>query len=276
MQRGPLLALPLVIVAAQLSGCALFDRSSSIEDALETMPHTVTRVTFVDDAGAERLDLELSPPLEDTTIAEGDVEWEVTGYDGDDVGRVWKIDDDVDLDAVEEADSSVTVVPDAHLVVTGSLTREVLSTVADDTESLVDSGSFEDLVDSTDDVEVGDLVRGDAVCAIDDPRVPPEQLEASGLADLSRPDTSGFFVHDGEVRAVMIFDDGDAADEAADEREAFLADGTSPVSGVPYSEFGSYDVASDGKQVRIDVEYDDPGDLPAVIRRGDLPSICVP
>jgi hypothetical protein len=278
MPRGPLLVLPLVLVAPLVTGCALFDRSSSLDDALETMPHTVTRVTFVDDAGADRLDLELAPRLDDDPITDDDVEWEVTGYDGEDVGRVWKIDEDVDLEGLEDADPSFTVLPDAHLVVSGPLTRSVLSTVSDDTESLVDSGSFEDLADSTDDVEVADLTRQDAVCSLGDSRIPPEQLAATGLADLSRPDASGFFVHgdDGEVRAVMLFADGDAADEAADERETFLADGTSPVSGVPYSEFGSYEVETDGEQVRIEVEYDDPDDVSAVLRRRDYPSVCVP
>ena len=278
MQRGSLLALPLMVLAPLLTGCALFDPSSSLEDALETMPHTVSRVTFVDRAGAERLDLDLVPGLERTSLTADDVEWGVAGYEGEDLARVWKIDEDVDLDDVDATSSSFEVLPDAHLVVAGALTDEVLSVVADDQDSLVDSGSFEVLVDSTDDVEVADLSRGDAVCSLGDLRPRSKQLEAAGIADLTAPDSSGFFVHgdDGQVRTVMLFGDGDTAAEAADEREALLTDGASPVSGVPYSEFGSYDVESDGEQVRIDVEYDDPGDAAAVLARRDYPSICVP
>jgi hypothetical protein len=153
----------------------------------------------------------------------------------------------------------------------------VLSVVADDQDSLVDSGSFEDLVDSTDDVEVADLSRQDAVCDFGDLRATPEQVEATGVAELARPDQTGFFVHDdGETRSVMVFGDADDAEGAAGEREDLLAEGTSPISGVPYSEFGDFDVEVGGDQVRIDIDYADPKDISAVITRRDYPSVCAP
>jgi hypothetical protein len=278
MQRGALLALPMMLVIVSLTGCALFNRSSTLDDALETMPDYVTRVVFVDHgAVSEGLDVDRAPLPEDVPFSADDVEWEVTGSDGEGFGRVWKIDDDIDLDDVDEV-VTFAVVPDAHLVVAGPLTDGVLSVVDDDHDSLVDSGSFDDLVDSTDDVEVADLSRADAVCSLGDSRLPPDQLAASDAAGLTRPHEAGFFVHgdDGRVRSVLRFGDSDKAEEAADEREELLADGTSPVSGVPYSEFGSYEVEADDEQVRIDIEYDEPTDVSAVLARRDYPSICLP
>ena len=41
--------------------------------------------------------------LEDAPFSAQDVEWEIVGYDGDDgFGRVWKMNDDLDLDDVAD------------------------------------------------------------------------------------------------------------------------------------------------------------------------------
>jgi hypothetical protein len=326
MRRGSLLTLPILLIPTSLTGCGIFDGSSSLEDALEVMPGDVDRVTFFDrEAAVERvgddleqlpsrteLDRYLSVMLEDAPFSAADIDWEVVGYVDDSFGRAWRMNDDLDLDDVaddlvelgyeQEDDSgdlrtleigldqvddehpyllsmqSVTIVPDEHLIITGPLGPDLADVVADDEESAVDTGAFEDLVDSTDDVEVADLVRDDTVCALGEARLSPEQLAASGVTELGRPDETAFFVYgdEGETRSVLRFADDGAAEDDADAREEFLADGTSPISGVPYSEFGDFAVEADGDQVRIDIDYDDPRDVSAVVTRRDYPSVCVP
>ena len=344
MQRGALLALPLLLAATGLTGCGLLDGSSSLDDALESMPGTITRVTFFDRAAAtervglddldtdtsdedfdayvekaqdlpwrSELDLHLLQMLEAAPFSAQDVEWEAVGYDAEGAfGRVWKMNDDLDLEEVvdglvdlgfeedgsgdsttltigtDEIDpakaaylvllQNLVVVPDEHLMITGPLAAEMADVVADDAESAVDTDAFEDLIDSTDDVEVADLARNDAVCSLGSSRVSPEQLDATGVAELGRPDKTAFLVHgdEGDTRSVLVFGDEDAAEDDAGAREEFLAEGTSPISGVPYSEFGDFEVEPDGEQVRIDIEYDDPRDISAVLTRGDYPSVCVP
>ena len=341
MRRSLIPVLALTLVGASLTGCGLFGGSSSLDDALEVVPSSVDQVIFFDRAAAvERLgldELDADPSEEElhsyvegsrelpyfTTLDSSvvqmldtapfsaqDVDWEVTIYEGDDgFGRVWRMNDDLDLDDVadELVDSgfeeesgegrslsidleeigtdkpylipmqTVTLLPDDHLIVTGPLADDVLEVIADDADSAVDDDTFEDLVDSTDDVEVAQMARDDKACQ-EIERLSPEQLEASGIDELGHPEETGFFVHgdEADVRSVLLFDDDDAAEEDAEAREDFLADGSSPVSGVPYEEFAEWEIDTDGKQERIDLDYDDPQDVSAVISRGDFVSVCAP
>jgi hypothetical protein len=344
MRRASVIALPLSLIATTLTGCGLFGGSSSLDDALEVVPGSVTEVTFFDrEAVAERFELDdvdgdsseaeiteyvekaqefpfgteldtyLFQMLEDASFSALDIDWEVTGYEGDDgFGRVWKMRDGLDLDEVaddlvdagyereqsgdtttltiglDEIDQgengyfvtmlTVALVPDEHLIVTGPLAVDVLDVVADDADSAVDTEAFEDLVDSTDDAEVAVLARDDAACSLGTGRPASEQAEAIELDALGHPEQTGFFVHgnEGDARSVLAFDDEEAAEEDAQAREDFLADGTSRVSGVPSSEFGDWEIEADGDQVRIDIEYDDPRSIPAVISRRDYLSVCAP
>ncbi len=344
MRRSLVPPLVLSLVGTSLTGCGLFGGSSSLDDALEVVPGSATRVIFFDRAAAiERLDVDeidadsseheideyvnavrelpwsseldsyLLTMLEDAPFTAQDVEWEVTSYDNDDgFGRVWRMNDDLDLDDViddlkelgfEEEGSdddahalhidledvgedqsyptpllNITVVPDEHLIIGGPQAADVADVVADDADSAVDTDAFEDLIDSTDDVELADLSRDDMACALGFSRLSPEQVEASGVEELGHPDEVGFFVHgdEAETRSVLQFADDGAAEDDAEAREKFLEEGSSPISGVPYSEFGSWDVEADGDQVRIDIDYDDPQDVPALVSRGDYLSFCTP
>jgi hypothetical protein len=341
MTRAAVLSLSLALVATSLTGCGLFGGSTTLGDALEVVPASADRVTFVDRVAiAERFEVDDVEPgasedeidhyletgrefpygtslvtyltvMQDAPFSDLDVEWEVTIGEGDEgFAQVWKMRDDLDLDVVgdelvdlgfEEQDADgdsrslsvdlaqiapaepylvalreVTLVPDEHLMIAGPDADGVQEVVKDDADSAVDSDRFEDLVDGTDDIEVADLARGEAACSSPERPLTPEQLEASGLEELGTPEERGYFVHgeDGETRAVLRFDDEDAAGDDAQAREAFLDEGTSPISGVPYSEFGDWAVEADGDRVRIDIDYDEPEIIPAVIGRGDYPSIC--
>jgi hypothetical protein len=343
MQRAAVLAVPLALLMASLTGCGLLGDSSRLDDALEVVPASADRVTFVDRAAiAERFEVdevetgadeseldeyaqaglefpwstELGPYLlvmQDAPFSELDIEWEVLASDSDDgFARAWKMQDDLDLDQVgdqlvedygfeEDGDDdarelridlsdvaeehpylvsimNVTIVPDEHLMITGPNADDVLEAVQDDADSAVDADRFDDLVDGTDDIEVADLGRGDAACSAGDRPLTPEQLAASGLEELGAPEERGFFVHgqEGDTRAVLLFGDEQAAEDDADARRDFLEEGTSPVSGVPYSEFGDWTVEAEDERVRIDIEYDEPRDVAAVISRGDYPSVCIP
>jgi hypothetical protein len=342
MLRAGVLSVPLVLVATSLSGCGLLGGSSSLDDALEVVPGSAERIAFVDRAAiAERFEVDDVETGDDVTeieeyveaslefpmstklsrylvlmqeapFSELDIEWEISSFEGEEFVRVWKMQDDLDLDEVgdelvdelgfEERDGSadarfftidtaaidqehpylvslmnLTIVPDEHLMITGPGAEDALDAVNDDADSAVDSDSFEDLVDSTDDVEVAALARGDAACSSTGP-LSPEQLEASGMEELGRAEQHGFFVHgdEGDARSVLVFEDEEAAEDDAKAREAFLEDGTSPYSGVPYAEFGDWEIETDGVQVRIDVDYDEPETIPAVISRGDYLGVCAP
>ncbi len=344
MRRSLVPGLAIVLVGPALTGCGLFGSSSSLDDALEVVPSSASRVIFFDRAAAmERLDVDeidsdsgeaeideyvdavlelpwstaldqyLLTMLEDAPFTAQDVDWEVTGYDNDSgFGRVWRMDDDLDLDDViddlkelgyqEEGSGGdvhvlsidlqdvgedlpyltplldLTIVPDEHLVITGPLAEDVADVVADDADSAVDTDAFEDLVDSTDDIELADLARDDLACSLGTSRLTPEQQEASGLEELGHPEEVGFFVHgdEPETRSVLKFDSDEAADDDAEAREEYLDEASSPVSGVPYSEFGDWEIEADGDQLRIDISYDDAKDVPAVVSRGDYLSVCAP
>jgi len=282
--------LALVLAAGSLAGCALIDRSSPLEEALETLPDSVTRVAFVDrERVAERLGIEdarsydenaarlpaptdldahFAPSVERMPFTVLDVAWEVVAWEGERRGHVWKADDDLDVDEVvdhlvaagydDQRDGDVhrltadpadldpevrphlrefpvlVVIPDEHLFATGELTAEVVATVEDDVDSLVDADAFEELVDDPDDVEVTEMDR-EVEC-------PPGSPEPA-------PERSAVFVQgdDPTLRAVLFFgSDGDAEDAA--ER---LPDGD-----------------ADGDRVVFETEPEDAADVPELL--GDV------
>ena len=155
----------------------------------------------------------------------------------------------------------------------------MLDVVADDADSAVDTDAFEDLVDSTDDVEVADLARDDMACSRSAERLSPEQLEASGIDELGHPEETGFFVHgdEGDTRSVLQFERrrcGRGRRRRPARSSSPTAPRRSPASRTPSS--ASWEIETDGEQVRIDIDYDDPEDVSAVISRGDYLSVCPP
>ena len=335
--RRPLLlpSLCLALIGSSLTGCGLFGGSSHLEDALEVVPASVSSVRFFDRAAAmERLDVKeldadasdeeideyveasqtfpsytaldqyLLPMLEHAPFSAQDVDWEVDGSDADNgFGRVWKMDDDLDLDDVideledsgydaEDVDDgtrlsielgeidddeqylvalqTVTILPGDHLMVTGPLADDFLEAIADDADSAVDKDTFEDLVDSTDDAEFAALARDDLPCR--SMNATPEQADA--FDSLGRPEQTGFFVHgdDGDARSVLLFGDDDAADDDAKARGEYLAEGVNAMSGEPFDEYADWEVEADGERVHVDLEFDEPRILLAVIQSGDYTS----
>ena len=251
--------LALVLVTGWFAGCALIDRSSPLEEALETLPGSVERVAFVDreavnerlgiedarsyDQNADRLpaptdlDEHFAPSAERMPFTVLDVSWEVLAWEGDRTGHVWKTDDDLDVDGVvddlvaagyhEERDGDVhrlaaaprdldpevrsrlrdlrelVVIPDEHLFVTGDLAPDVVETVDDDVDSLVDTEAFEDLVDDPDDIEVTELTR-----KVECPPGSPEPT----------PERSAVFLHRDEttMSALLVYGSDDDAEAVAD------------------------------------------------------------
>lgn len=107
------LALLAVVAGTSLSGCALLDGSSRLEEALEYLPADDSTVTFVDRAAiAERVGdgepetaygTELSrwtAVMEDAAFDDADIEWEAIATSADGLARVWRMSDDLDFDAV--------------------------------------------------------------------------------------------------------------------------------------------------------------------------------
>jgi hypothetical protein len=297
----------LEVVPASLSEVRFVDRAAMLERLdVEELGSDPSDEELKDYIEASRefpaytgLDQYLVVMLEDAPFSAQDIDWEVAGYDADGgFGQVWRMDDDLDLDDVaddlvdagyQEEDSSdgrslsidlndvgedeqyfvtmqsLTILPDDHLIVTGPLTDDFVEVISDDADSAVDKDSFEELADGTDDAEFAALGRDDLACL--GTRVTAEGAEE--LEGLGHPEQTGFFVHgdDGETRSVLLFDDDQAAEDDAEEREDYLAGGTDPVSGQPFAEIAESEVDTDGPRVQVDLEFDEPQMVASVVSR---------
>lgn len=329
----------LSLLASGLAGCGLLDGSSSVEDALEYLPASATTVLFIDrGAMVERLgiddlstgasDDELSELLEaqqeegyvtllnawvrvmqDAAFSDLDVEWEASGTSTDE-GRVtvWKLDDDVDFDAVaddlvdagyergesggietfeasiEDADedglydgrypselTSLALVPDEHLVLYGA-TELAVDVANDDEDSLSDKGSFADLLDAAPDA--GDLEYAgltiEPLCGVG-ARITPEQ--AAELYDgIGHPDGGlALFADPDAVTAVRLFgEDGDAENDAKG-LGSYVED-----EGAAAGFDADLDIESDGKAVTAEASFDDRRTMVQAWNRVDGPFACPP
>lgn len=243
---APITGLVAVLACAPLSGCALLDGSSRVEEALEYLPAGATTVTFVDRAAlAERgagpdeaYATELarwSSAMQRAAFGEDDVEWEATATSDGTVGRVWKMTEGLDFDAVaadlEDAGYrrsgpedrptftadpaaadpdglvggrypavllTLALVPDEEVIVSGADVSALLDAVEDDADSLADSGAFGDLLEQAEDQDALEYaaLTLDAPCA----------AEGAAL----------YVASEEPVRAVRLFaDEASAEDDAA-------------------------------------------------------------
>ncbi len=171
-------ALVPVLAGASLSGCALLDGSSRLEEALEYLPADATAVAFLDRAALADPAYRAEPDtatsvLTDAGLTDADIEWaaSASGDEPDPPARVWKISDDVDVEvvaaALEEAgyersgprerptftagEVSLALDRDEEVIVSGPDVDALLDVVADDADSLADAGRFDDLLDHADD-----------------------------------------------------------------------------------------------------------------------------
>ncbi len=185
--------------------------------------------------GGTELDLYVRAMNDEAKFSALDVDWQVTwSLDQGPPIHGWKMDDDLDLDAVgddlaasgyEESESNglrtftadlsaadaaglvggkypavtmreVTLVPGQNLIVAGP-TDEALPVISEDAESLADAGSAAEVTDGLDKAEYVALELGEGVrCA--DARATPEILESAGLDALEHPEAVGFAILPGE------------------------------------------------------------------------------
>lgn len=327
----------LALLSTGLTGCGLLDGSSPVEDALEYLPADATTFLFVDRAAiADRLGLEdLSTGasedelqewadanqdegygtelnawvrvMQDAAFSDLDVEWEASGTSTDD-GRVtvWKLDDDVDFDAIaddladagyergesggietfeaslEDADenglyggrypaalTSLALVPDEHLVLSGAVELAV-DVAEDDEDSLSDEGSFADLLDQAPDA--GDLEYAgltlEPLCGAG-ARITPEQA-AQQYEGLGHPDGGlALFAAPDAVSAVRLFGDEADAEGDADGLESYL-DERASATGFDVD----LDVQADGKAVIAEASFDDRRTMVQAWSRVDGPFAC--
>ncbi|MBM7516137.1 hypothetical protein [Nocardioides nitrophenolicus] len=295
------------MTASSLSGCALLDGSSRLEEALEYLPADATTVTFVDRAAiAERVGdgspetaygTELSrwsEVMDEAAFDDSDVEWEAVAS-GEGVGRVWKMSDDLDFDAVAadledagyersgSADRPVftvdlaaadenglvggrypavwltlALVPDEELIVSGSEVSALLDAVADHADSLADAGSFGDLLDTAEDQD-GLEYAGLTVA-------PP-----CGGSARPGPDGMALFVTPDEVTGVRLFADDEAATADAEELTSSL-DEQAGDTGFD----ADLDVEADGRTVRAEAGPGDRRVMAQAWTRLDGPFACPP
>lgn len=327
----------LTLLPTGLAGCGLFEGSSSVEEALEYLPANATTVQFVDRAamderegledlatGASKEDLEqwrdamldegygsqLSPwlhPMQEAAFSDLDIEWEASGTSADD-GRVlvWKLDDDIDFDAVaddladagfergtsgdaetfeaslEDADenglydgrypaafTSFALVPDEHLVLSGAIDLAV-DVANDDEDSLSDEGSFADLLDRVPDAGALEFaaLTTEPLCGLGD-RVTPEQA-AQEFEGLSHPDGGeALFADPDAVTAVRLFTDDKDAESDAKGLGTYL-DERAAARGFDVD----LDVQADGDAVTAEASFDDRRAMVQAWSRADGPFAC--
>lgn len=337
--RLAVVATTLALLSTGLAGCGLLDGSSPVDDALEYLPASTTTVLFTHRAAMdERLGLddlatgasddelttwanaqedegygtELSPwlhPMQEAAFSDLDVEWEASGTSADD-GRVtvWKLDDDVDFDALaddlddagyergtsgvvetfeaglDDADedglydgrypavlSSLALVPDEHLVLSGAIGLAV-DVANDDEDSLSDEGSFAELLDRAPDA--GDLEHAgltiEPLCGAG-ARITPEQA-ARAYDGLGHPDGGvALFADPGAVTAVRLFGDDTDAEADAKGLRSYLDDRAS-ATGFDVD----LDVEADGDAVTAEASFDDRRTMVQSWSRVDGPFACLP
>lgn len=140
------LALGLALSCSALSGCALLDGSSRLEEALEHLPADATSLVFVDlTAGGEPGSW---PEVAKVPLELADVEWGVSATAPSGTVQVWKLSDDVDFDALpDRLPGGFAVVADEQVVVTGADLAGLQRVATDRADSLADEGSFAGLLD---------------------------------------------------------------------------------------------------------------------------------
>jgi len=281
MVRIPAVALSLVLAAVGLSGCALFEEigDDDLDDALELVPGDATSITFrrlgIDDNGKQ-----ITGGTE-PALSELDIVWMVTALDPEGVTRAYKVDEELDLDAVgddladagytedeiaghrhlfnEDQSSEVVLVPDEHLIFVGR-TRDTVETSVDvfedDADSVTDKGTFDDVLAGAEDPEFA-LLAKDPDCSTD---LTPEQVAASGTGDLGTPETTGFFMNgdDAATTSVLAFADEDDAEADLAARETYLDDGLLLRTREPMADLAEWEIERDGHLVKISYEYDEP------------------
>lgn len=232
---APVAALVPLLAGAALSGCALLDGSSRLEEALEYLPADAATVTFLDHAAGTDPAYRAGPgtgtsALADAGLTDADIAWEASATNGGGPGRldrVWKLSDDVDAEVVAAAlgdagyarsgprerptftagEVRLALDPDEQVLVSGSDVDALLDVVADDADSLADTGRFGDLLD-----HAGDQ----------------DELAYAALSLDTACDTTAtalFVPDDGPVRAVLGTGDGDAQveDDFAEPADAVRA-----------------------------------------------------
>lgn len=293
--RIPAVAASVVLVAG-LGGCALLDDvgDSDLDDALELVPGDATSVTFAHPEDAQDLG------IEGAGLSGDDVVWTVSAPKAEGRMHAYKMDEQLDLDGMGddlveagyaedeiaghrhflvEGQAAVVVVPDEHLLFVGR-SREVVEAAVevyeDDADSLTDAGTFDDLLSGTDDPHHALLVK-DPDC---DPGLSPARLEASGRTELGTPETMGFFIADhgdeAATSSVLVFGDDDSAATDFEARQAYLAGALLERTQEPLADIADWDIERDGRMVRIDYEYAEPGLARAAARRFDGFHACDP
>lgn len=248
--------LVLATLTTLLAACSGGGGGGGLQDALDLAPAGAARIDFRDRAGlSERLDIpedadadayvdaiidgrrvggttELTAYVE--TMAEGgaliddrDVVWELSGSVEEGGFTVYRVEDDVDLDALLDdlvsaglAESEIvgrrrasgeltevvdpynfindrsypfffrdtTIDTDEHLVILGDATEAILETLDGERDSVADAGTFDDLLAGADDAELVSVFTGPFAC--NDRQTDDADVPpelAAQLDDLGRP-----------------------------------------------------------------------------------------
>ena len=172
----------------------------------------------------------------------------------------------------------VLVDPDEDLVATGADLDRVVDVLEDDEDSLTDAGTFDDLADGVDDVELAYLAE-DPPCGGD--RSSEEAIEALGHRRARHA-----------VRARLLrarrrrrrrglgpaaqFDDDDAAEADLDARKDYVENGQSARTGQPVSDLGSADLEQDGAVVAMELDLENPATGRRIAFESDAFFACAP
>ena len=137
----------------------------------------------------------------------------------------------------------VVIDTEADLLITGSLGRNVLEVLDGDRESLADTGTFDDVIGTTGDIELASL-GADLACILRGDRY-----------GLEAPIRTGFLVSGAEplLTARLAFADADAAARDAEARREYLDSATFGFDDEPLAGVGTADLSVAGPAVTIDL-----------------------
>ncbi|MDZ5621806.1 hypothetical protein [Nocardioides bizhenqiangii] len=136
--------------------------------------------------------------------------------------------------------------------------EDLAAVIADDSDSLADAGSMDDLLETAeDDPELAWMTTAEASVCIGSGPGFPEEL-ADQYDGLGVPEARALFVagDDADVLLALQFASADAAEDDLEEREALIEDGLDLRSQRPFDDLGDFSVDQDGEFVLIEEDFD--------------------
>lgn len=161
---------------------------------------------------------------------------------------------------------AVVLVPDDHLLLSGSEVDEVIELLSGEAESLADVDAVGDLLEDTEGVEFGSVMGPDASCEdiLFRDQLPPEAGEVvkDAMGDLQPTEASVLWIGTGDddvgVRVVSAYADEEVAQADEEARTDYLSSGQSLITAEPLADVLTVEATErNGDVVRFDLDFAD-------------------